>query len=111
MIATGLYDMVLALRILGVGALRGGMPHYKYVANRVLTAFQNLVFRREAISHRVRAFSREILETLPLLENSDDFIFDNQMIAQAVMFDFRSAKSPVLRSTLKKRPPSISAAA
>ena len=67
------------------------MPFYKYVANRLLTAFQNLFLGVKLSEYHTgfRAFSRELLETLPLLENSDDFVFDNQMIAQAVMFGFR----------------------
>jgi glycosyltransferase involved in cell wall biosynthesis len=91
MITSGVYDMVLASRILGGGALRGGMPFYKYVANRCLTAFQNLFLGVKLSEYHTgyRAFSRELLEKLPLLENSDDFVFDNQMIAQAVMFDCR----------------------
>ncbi len=91
MIAGGVYDMVLASRILGAGALKGGMPLYKYIANRLLTAFQNLFLGVKLSEYHTgfRAFSRGLLETLPLLENSDDFVFDNQMIAQAVMFGFR----------------------
>jgi glycosyltransferase involved in cell wall biosynthesis len=91
MIASGVYDMVLASRILGRGALKGGMPLYKYIANRLLTAFQNLFLGIKLSEYHTgfRAFSRELLETLPLLENSDDFVFDNQMIAQAAMFGFR----------------------
>jgi len=91
MIASGVYDMVLGSRILGGGALKGGMPRYKYIANRLLTAFQNLFLDVKLSEYHTgfRAFSRELLETLPLLENSDDFVFDNQMIAQAVMFNFR----------------------
>ena len=90
MVASGVYDMVLASRILGAGALKGGMPLYKYIANRLLTAFQNLFLGVKLSEYHTgfRAFSRELLETLPLLENSDDFVFDNQMIAQAVMFGF-----------------------
>jgi glycosyltransferase involved in cell wall biosynthesis len=90
MVASGVYDMVLGSRILGAGALKGGMPVYKYVANRLLTAFQNLFLGVKLSEYHTgfRAFSRELLETLPLLENSDDFVFDNQMIAQAVMFGF-----------------------
>ena len=90
MIASGVYDMVLASRILGTGALKGGMPLYKYVANRLLTAFQNLFLGVKLSEYHTgfRAFSRELLEKLPLLENSDDFVFDNQMIAQAIMFGF-----------------------
>jgi glycosyltransferase involved in cell wall biosynthesis len=91
MVASGVYDMVLGSRILGAGALKGGMPFYKYVANRLLTAFQNLFLGVKLSEYHTgfRAFSRQLLETLPLLENSDDFVFDNQMIAQAVMFGFR----------------------
>ena len=91
MIASGVYDMVLASRILGGGALRGGMPVYKYISNRLLTAFQNLFLGVKLSEYHTgyRAFSRELLESLPILENSDDFVFDNQMIAQAVMFSFK----------------------
>lgn len=91
MIGSGVYDMVLGSRILGGGAIKGGMPGYKYIANRLLTAFQNLFLGAKLSEYHTgfRAFSREILQTLPLLENSDDFVFDNQMIAQAVMFRFR----------------------
>jgi glycosyltransferase involved in cell wall biosynthesis len=90
MVASGVYDMVLGSRILGKGALKGGMPFYKYVANRFLTAFQNLFLGVKLSEYHTgfRAFSRELLMTLPLLENSDDFVFDNQMIAQAVMFGY-----------------------
>ena len=91
MISSGVYDMVLASRILGNGALKGGMPLYKFVFNRMLTAFQNLFLGVKLSEYHTgfRAFSRELLEKLPLLENSDDFVFDNQMIAQAVMFGFK----------------------
>jgi glycosyltransferase involved in cell wall biosynthesis len=91
MVASGVYDMVLGSRILGGGALKGGMPLYKYLSNRLLTAFQNLFLGVKLSEYHTgfRAFSRELLETLPLLEDSDDFVFDNQMIAQAVMFGFR----------------------
>src|SRR6202046_5298147 len=90
MVASGVYDMVLASRILGTGALRGGMLLYKYIANRGLTAFQNILLGVKLSEYHTgfRAFSRRLLETLPLPENSDDFVFDNQMIAQAVMFGF-----------------------
>jgi glycosyltransferase involved in cell wall biosynthesis len=90
MVASGVYDMVLGSRILGAGALKGGMPLYKYVFNRMLTAFQNIFLGVKLSEYHTgfRAFSRELLEKLPLLENSDDFVFDNQMIAQAVMFGF-----------------------
>ncbi len=91
MVSSGVYDMVLGSRILGAGALKGGMPLYKYIANRLLTAFQNLFLGAKLSEYHTgyRAFSRELLQALPLLENSDDFVFDNQMIAQAVMFGFR----------------------
>jgi glycosyltransferase involved in cell wall biosynthesis len=91
MVASGVYDMVLGSRILGAGALKGGMPLYKYISNRFLTAFQNLFLGVKLSEYHTgfRAFSRQLLETLPLLENSDDFVFDNQMIAQAVMFGFK----------------------
>jgi glycosyltransferase involved in cell wall biosynthesis len=90
MIASGVYDMVLGSRILGTGALKGGMPLYKYISNRFLTAFQNILLGVKLSEYHTgfRAFSRQLLETLPLLENSDDFVFDNQMIAQAVMFGY-----------------------
>ena len=90
MIASGVYDMVLGSRILGTGALKGGMPLYKFVFNRMLTAFQNIFLGVKLSEYHTgfRAFSRELLEKLPLLENSDDFVFDNQMIAQAIMFGF-----------------------
>src|SRR5260370_2042364 len=90
MVSSGVYDMVLASRILGGGALEGGMPRYKYIANRLLTAFQNLFLGVKLSEYHTgfRAFSRQLLETLPILENSDDFVFDNQMIAPAVLFGF-----------------------
>ncbi len=91
MIASGIYDVVMASRILGRGALKGGMPRYKYVFNRFLTATQNLLMRQKLSEYHTgyRAFSREVLLRLPLLANSDDFIFDNQMIAQAAFHNFR----------------------
>jgi glycosyltransferase involved in cell wall biosynthesis len=91
MIAYGVYDVVLGSRIIGGTALRGGMPFYKYVSNRLLTAFENLFLRVKLSEYHTgyRAFSREVLSRLPLLENSDDFVFDNQMLAQCVYFGFR----------------------
>ena len=91
MIAYGEYDAVIASRILGRGALAGGMPFYKYVANRVLTLVQNLLMSYKLSEYHTgfRAFSRKVLETLPLEENSDDFVFDNQMLAQVIHFQFR----------------------
>jgi glycosyltransferase involved in cell wall biosynthesis len=91
MIAYGIYDVVLGSRILGGGALRGGMPVYKYISNRLLTAFENLFLGVKLSEYHTgyRAFDRCVLETLPLDKNSDDFVFDNEMLAQAAMFGFR----------------------
>jgi glycosyltransferase involved in cell wall biosynthesis len=91
MVAYGVYDAVLGSRILGGRALRGGMPLWKYVANRLLTAFENFFLGAKLSEYHsgYRAFSREVLAALPLLENSDDFVFDNQMLAQCVHFGFR----------------------
>lgn len=85
MIAYGTYDMVLGSRILGRGALVGGMPLYKYVANRLLTATENVLLGLKLSEYHTgyRAFSRTVVESLPLDRNSDDFVFDNQMIVQA----------------------------
>jgi glycosyltransferase involved in cell wall biosynthesis len=91
MIASDQYDAVMASRILGNGALKGGMPLYKYIANRCLTLFQNIVMGQKLSEYHTgyRAFSRAVLEQLPLLACSDDFVFDNQMIAQTAWFGFR----------------------
>jgi len=91
MIAYSVYDVVLGSRIIGGTALRGGMPLYKYVANRLLTAFENIFLGVKLSEYHTgyRAFSREVLTTLPILENSDDFVFDNQILAQCVHFGFR----------------------
>ncbi len=91
MIAEDVYDVVIGSRILGGGALRAGMPLYKYIANRVLTLAQNMVTGKKLSEYHTgyRAFSREALLTLPLLENSDDFVFDNQMLLQVLHFGFR----------------------
>jgi len=91
MIVSGHYDVVLGSRILGGNALKGGMPLYKYIANRFLTFFENLILRVKLSEYHTgyRAFARQVLETLPLGENSDDFVFDNEMLAQAVYFGFR----------------------
>ena len=90
LIAVGQYEVVLGSRVLSDGALVGGMPKYKYVANRALTFFQNLLMGKKLSEYHTgyRAFSRRVLETLPLLENSDDFVFDNQMLAQIAYFGF-----------------------
>jgi glycosyltransferase involved in cell wall biosynthesis len=91
MIAYDVYDVVLGSRIIGGRALLGGMPIYKYISNRLLTAFENLFLRAKLSEYHTgyRAFSRKVLTELPLLENSDDFVFDNQMLAQCVHFGFR----------------------
>jgi glycosyltransferase involved in cell wall biosynthesis len=91
MIASGHYDAVLASRILGRGAISGGMPRYKYYFNRLLTLFQNIVMGQKLSEYHTgyRAWHRSVLEKLPLLACSDDFVFDNQMIAQAAWFGFR----------------------
>jgi glycosyltransferase involved in cell wall biosynthesis len=91
MVASGVYDAVLGSRILGNTALRGGMPLYKYVFNRLLTFLQNLLCGAKLSEYHsgYRAFSREVLERLPLLGNSDDFVFDNQMLTQIIAFTFR----------------------
>jgi glycosyltransferase involved in cell wall biosynthesis len=90
MIAYGTYDVVLGSRILGVGALEGGMPLYKYVSNRLLTAYQNILLNYKLSEYHTgyRAFSREVLESLPLGENTDDFAFDNEMLAQIIYFGY-----------------------
>ncbi len=91
MVAYGVYDLSLGSRILGGGALRGGMPRYKYVANRALTTFQNIMMGASLSEYHTgyRAFSRDLLRALPLDRNSDDFVFDNQMLAQAVLYGAR----------------------
>lgn len=91
LIACGEYDVVLASRILGKGALSGGMPLYKYISNRFLTFFQNLLlnFKLSEYHTGYRAFAREVLESLPLEENSDDFVFDNEILAQVIYMQFR----------------------
>jgi glycosyltransferase involved in cell wall biosynthesis len=91
MIAFGVYDVVLGSRIIGGGALKGGMPLYKYISNRFLTAFQNMLTGAKLSEYHTgfRAFSREVLTSLPLLENSDDFVFDNEMLAQCIHFGYR----------------------
>jgi glycosyltransferase involved in cell wall biosynthesis len=94
MIAYGEFDIALGSRILGVGALQGGMPLYKYVSNRVLTAIQNLLLNYKLSEYHTgyRAFDRSVLERLPLEENSDDFVFDNEVLTQAVYFNYRIAE-------------------
>ncbi len=91
MIAYDQFDASLGSRILGKGALKGGMPVYKYVANRVLTLSENLLTNQKLSEYHTgyRAWSRQLLERLPLLSCSDDFIFDNQMLVQCMQFGFR----------------------
>ncbi len=91
MLASGLYDVVLGSRILGGHALQGGMPFYKYVANRFLTAFQNLLQGSKLSEFHTgyRGYTKEVLTKLPWRNNSDDFIFDNQFLAQVLYFGFK----------------------
>jgi len=93
-ISSGLYDVALGSRILGGRALAGGMPLYKYVANRALTAIENVLVGQKLSEYHTgyRAFSRKLLETLPLGENSDDFVFDNEVLIQAAFFGFNIAE-------------------
>src|SRR5204863_3682719 len=107
MVAFDVYDVVLGSRIIGGRALQGGMPVYKYVFNRMLTAFQNIFLRVKLSEYHTgyRAFSRKVLLELPLLENSDDFVFDNKSLAQCVHFGFGFAESSSPRNNLKRGPP------
>jgi len=93
-IGSGLYPVVLGSRILGVGALQGGMPLYKYVANRFLTFTQNLLVNYKLSEYHTgyRAFSREVLETIAFEQNSDDFVFDNEMLSQIIYAGFNIAE-------------------
>lgn len=90
LLARGVFDCVLGSRILGTGALHGGMPAYKYLANRILTALQNLLLSYKLSEYHTgyRAFTREVLERLPLANNSDDFLFDNQMLSQIIYANY-----------------------
>ena len=94
LIANGVYPVVLGSRILGKGALKGGMPKYKYFFNRCLTAFQNFVMSQKLAEYHTgyRAFSREVLEAIDYHANSDDFVFDNQMLAQIFYAGFEVAE-------------------
>jgi glycosyltransferase involved in cell wall biosynthesis len=93
-LAEDVYDVVLGSRILGNGALQGGMPLYKYVANRALTAFENVVTGQKLSEYHTgfRAYRRRVLESIPYQRNSDDFIFDNQFLVQAHAHGFRIAE-------------------
>ena len=90
MISHGVFDAVIASRILGNKALAGGMPMYKYIANRFLTAVENLIIQQKLSEYHTgyRAFSAEVLKNIPLIENSDDFVFDNEMLLQTMYFGF-----------------------
>jgi len=94
MVASGVYDVAIGSRILGHGAIAGGMPYYKYVSNRALTFTQNILINQKLSEYHTgyRAFSRKVLETLPLLANSDDFIFDNEMLVQCHQWVFKLAE-------------------
>lgn len=87
MIASGIYDIVIGSRILGGGALKGGMPVWKYIANRMLTLFENMLLGAHLSEYHTgyRAYSRTLLDALPWQQNSDDFVFDNQILAQAIV--------------------------
>lgn len=94
LITSGMFDLVLGSRILGNKALEGGMPLYKYVANRLLTLVENNIISQKLSEYHTgfRAFSRRVLLGLPIVENSDDFIFDNQMLLQAFYFGYKVAE-------------------
>jgi hypothetical protein len=94
MIANDLYPVVLASRILGKGALKGGMPIYKYIANRILTLSQNILMNQKLSEYHTgyRAFSKEVLESINYNINSNDFVFDNQMLAQIFYKGFEIAE-------------------
>jgi glycosyltransferase involved in cell wall biosynthesis len=91
MLAYDVYDIALGSRIIGQNTLNGGMPFYKYISNRFLTFVQNLLMGQKLSEYHTgyRAFTKEVLKTLPLEEDSDDFIFDNEMLAQACFFGFK----------------------
>jgi len=91
LLGSGFFDVVLGSRILGVGALAGGMPLYKYISNRALTLIQNLLVGHKLSEYHTgyRGFTRQVLEDLPLDCNSDDFVFDNEMLSQAIYRGFR----------------------
>lgn len=90
LVASEQFDVVLGSRILGVGARKGGMPLYKYISNRLLTAIENILLSYKLSEYHTgyRAFARRVLETVPFEKNSDDFVFDNQMLAQVIYFGF-----------------------
>jgi len=94
MVALGGYDVVLASRILGRGALKGGMPLYKYISNRILTFIENILLNQKLTEYHTgyRAYSRKVLETIPFMKNSDDFVFDNEILVQIRYFNFNIAE-------------------
>jgi glycosyltransferase involved in cell wall biosynthesis len=94
LVASGVYEVVFGSRILGNGALKGGMPIYKYIANRLLTLFQNIMMNQKLSEYHTgyRTFSGKVLRTIPYKLNSNDFIFDNQMIAQIFYAGFEIAE-------------------
>jgi glycosyltransferase involved in cell wall biosynthesis len=94
MIGNGLYQCVLGSRILGGYALKGGMPLWRYISNRALTLIENIFMNAKLSEYHTgyRAFSRELLERVPFMENSDDFVFDNQMLAQILWHDYMIAE-------------------
>ena len=94
LIANDVYPVVLGSRILGKGALKGGMPKYKYIANRLLTLSQNILIGQKLSEYHTgyRAFSKEVLEYIEFNKNSDDFVFDNQMLSQIVYADYDIAE-------------------
>jgi len=93
-IASGEYDVVLASRILGKGALKGRMPLYKYIANRILTMIENFMLGYKLTEYHTgyRAYSSQVLRNIPFLKNSDDFVFDNEILAQLIYFNYRIAE-------------------
>ena len=94
LIANEVYDVVLGSRILGKGALKGGMPVYKYISNRILTLFQNIIMNQKLSEYHsgYRAYSSKVLKKINYQGNSDDFVFDNQVIAQIFMAEFEIAE-------------------
>jgi len=94
LIANDVYQVVLGSRILGKGALKGGMPFYKYISNRILTLFQNFMIGAKLSEYHTgyRAFSRKVLESINYQANSDDFVFDNQMLSQILYQGFEIAE-------------------
>ena len=104
LIANEVYPVVLGSRILGKGALKGGMPIYKYIANRFLTLFQNVMIGQKLSEYHTgyRAFSKEVLNNISYNKNSDDFVFDNQMLSQIVYKDYEIVRLLVLLNILRR---------